>query len=511
MGRRTLTLATAALLVLAMPAGADALAPVGSGVVGMWPAEGDATDPFNAHDGAQLGGVGFAPATSGQAFSFTEANQAVDIPDAPSLYPTGSFTIAGWVRTSPSTGYQTLMSHYECGLFCPTNLANSAFALFVNPEGNAEGWIRDADAGGLSEENGQFLLGSATVANGANHYLAFERDSAAEELRLYVDGTLDASAAVKAVASGPLENLDGEADDLYLGALRRCGGGGECDGALLYQLKGLLDDAIYWERAVPGGELAAISAAGPNGLTTDSTAPASSASAPATASSGPLTVGFTASDPPGPSPQVHDPSGIARVDLYVEGPGESSFTKAATAPGSAEGSFTYTASAPGTYGFATVATDAAGNVEAMLASPDATTLVTAPAASRPRVTDFVTAVFVPPYLYLRLKCPARFKPGCLGNAVAVTSKDRCTVHKGKRSCRHGKLVSSAVSANQKPNNWKLVRLIVKPQYTARIEELANHPDQKLLVVRQSIHSNGFEHGRPQSVFHVYRVQRATSP
>ena len=72
-------------------------------------------------------------------------------------------------------------------------------------------------------------------------------------------------------------------------------------------------------------------------------------------------------------------------------------------------------------------------------------------------------------------------------------------------------MSTAVSANQKPNHWKVVKLTVKPQYTARVEELANHPDQKLLVVRQSIHSKGFKHGRPQTVFHVYRVQRATSP
>jgi hypothetical protein len=41
--------------------------------------------------------------------------------------------------------------------------------------------------------------------------------------------------------------------------------------------------------------------------------------------------------------------------------------------------------------------------------------------------------------------------------------------------------------------------------------MAKHPDQKLLIVRQSIHSERFEHGRPQTVFHIYRVQAATSP
>jgi hypothetical protein len=512
MRRRTLKLAITAVLVVALPAAtAHALAPVGSGVVGLWQGEGDATDPFNGHDGTLLGGMGFAPATSGQALSFTKAQQAVDVPDSAPLYPSGSFTVAGWVRTSDTVDTQTLIGHYECGLNCPGGLANSAFALFVDG-GKAEGWMRDADAGGPSEENGQFLTGSAMVANGADHHLAFVRDSAAEEMRLYIDGSLDGSAPLKEVATGPLENLDGEADDLYLGSFRRCSVGGVgCDGTLVNQLSGLLDDAIYWERAVSGAEIAAIDAAGPNGLTTDSTAPTSAASAPAATSPGDIPVNFTASDSPGPSPRVHDPSGLSRVDFYAEGPGESSFTKVASAPGSAQGGFTYAATVAGTYGFATVATDAAGNVEALPASPDATTEVTAPPASKPKVTDFVTAVFVPPYLYLRLKCPARFKPGCFGNAVAVTAKDRCTSHDGKISCKHGKPMTSRISANQKPNKWKLVKLIVKQQYTARVEELAEHPDQRLLVVRQSIHSMGFKHGRPQTVFHVYRVRRAISP
>jgi hypothetical protein len=512
MGWRTLTLAIAGVLVLGLPSSAQALAPVGPGVVGLWQAEGDPTDPFNGHDGTLLGEMGFAPAASGQAFSFTKGQQAVDIPDSASLYPAGSFTIAGWVRTSDTVNTQTLMGHYECGLTCPGGLANSAVALFVDG-GKAEGWIRDADAGGPSEENGQFLTGSSTVANGADHHLAFERDSGAEELRLYVDGALAGSAPLQAVAAGPLENLDSEADDLYLGSFRRCSTGGVgCDGTLVNQLSGLLDDAVYWQRAVAAGELAAMHAAGPNGLTTDSTAPASAASAPATAAAGAVPVGFTASDTAGPSPRVHDPSGVSAVDLYVQAPGEPGFTKVAGGPGSAAGSFSYTASAAGTYGFATVATDAAGNVEALPAGPDATTTVTVrPLASKPKVTDFVTAVFQPPNLYLRLKCPARFKPGCLGNAVAVTSKDRCTGHKGKRSCKRGTAMTGPVAAGQKANKWKLVKLVVKPQYLDRVADMAKRPGEKLLTVRQSIHAKRFAHGQAQAVFHIYRVRSATSP
>ena len=190
-------------------------------------------------------------------------------------------------------------------------------------------------------------------------------------------------------------------------------------------------------------------------------------------------------------------------------PGESSFTKTASAPGSSEGSFTYTASAVGTYAFATVATDVAGNVEALPASPDAVTRIGV--ASKPTVTDFVTAIFVPPTLYLRLKCPARFKPGCLGHAVAVTDRDRCTTHHGRRSCKHGLPMTNAASANQKSNSWKVAQLTVKPQFTSQVAKMAEQPDKKLLNVRQVIHAKQFEHGRPEAVFHIYRVQTATSP
>src|SRR3954454_21933266 len=216
LGRRAFTVAITALCVLFLPTGARALAPVGPEAVALWQGEGDASDPFNGHDGTMIGGAGFAPATSGQAFSFIGSQQAVDIPDSASLYPGGSFTIAGWVRTTDALGQQSLIAHYECGLSCPTNQANSAFGLFIF-EGEANGWLRDADAGGPSETGGQCLPGSGSIADGAVHYLAFERDSAANELRLYVDGVLDAAATPKEVASGPLENLDGEADEVYLG------------------------------------------------------------------------------------------------------------------------------------------------------------------------------------------------------------------------------------------------------------------------------------------------------
>jgi peptidoglycan/xylan/chitin deacetylase (PgdA/CDA1 family) len=103
----------------------------------------------------------------------------------------------------------------------------------------------------------------------------------------------------------------------------------------------------------------------------DTTPPASKASAPASGTYGAIPVSYTANDNSGGS-------GLARVDLYVEGPGQSSYSLTASdTSGSGSGSFSYTPSAGnGAYGFYTLATDRAGNVQAAPAAPDATTSYT---------------------------------------------------------------------------------------------------------------------------------------
>ena len=95
----------------------------------------------------------------------------------------------------------------------------------------------------------------------------------------------------------------------------------------------------------------------------DTTPPTSTASAPTVSNSGALTVTYTAADAT---------SGLARVDLYAQAPGQSGYSLVASdTSGSSSGSFSYTASAgDGAYNFYTVATDKAGNVQAAPPSPN---------------------------------------------------------------------------------------------------------------------------------------------
>ena len=102
----------------------------------------------------------------------------------------------------------------------------------------------------------------------------------------------------------------------------------------------------------------------------DTTSPASSASSPASNTSASLAVSYSAADNPGGS-------GLARVDLYVKGPGDFGYTLAASSSGCAtSGVFSYAAlEGDGTYSFYTLATDTAGNTETAPSSAETTTLV----------------------------------------------------------------------------------------------------------------------------------------
>ena len=154
-----------------------------------------------------------------------------------------------------------------------------------------------------------------------------------------------------------------------------------------------------------------------------------------------------------------------------------------------------------------------GAVELQGPAAQGPALIVSPPVSTQSIVlpDFDTAVLLPPKtLYLRLKCPARFKPGCVGNAVGVTARDRCARVHGRPSCTHGKPMTSSVSAKQQPNQWKVAVLEVKPQYVAQVGQMATQPDKKLLIVRQLIHSKSFRNGKPQSVFHIYRVRTAAA-
>ncbi len=101
----------------------------------------------------------------------------------------------------------------------------------------------------------------------------------------------------------------------------------------------------------------------------DTTAPVSKASAPAVSTSPTWQVSYTATD---------NGSGVAKVELFVKRPGAASYASAGvdTAP-ALDGKLVFdSGGVEGDYAFYTVATDKAGNVEGVPATPDAVTSYT---------------------------------------------------------------------------------------------------------------------------------------
>lgn len=97
----------------------------------------------------------------------------------------------------------------------------------------------------------------------------------------------------------------------------------------------------------------------------DFTAPTSHATGPTLTDTATWTVSYTASD---------TGFGVTTVDLYAKAPGAATYTKVANDTTVRDGQFPYTATAgDGGYAFYTIATDAAGNVEAAPTPADVNT------------------------------------------------------------------------------------------------------------------------------------------
>jgi len=80
----------------------DSCTPAPSGMIGWWPAEGDANDIIGANNGVLLNGTGFAGGEVGQAFSFSgglvgTASPCVQIPYSPSLI-SSRLSVEAWIK-----------------------------------------------------------------------------------------------------------------------------------------------------------------------------------------------------------------------------------------------------------------------------------------------------------------------------------------------------------------------------------------------------------------------------
>ena len=226
---KRLALALTAASILGLAGSAQAA------LIHEWQGDGNANDSVGTNNGSLVGDTTFTGGVSGQAFSFDGNGDYVTVPDDPSHYFSGSFTVDGWAKTSQDDTDQIVVASYECAMFCPTNMANSVFLLDVL-NGQAEGFVRDASGLG-SVDGGQEIVAGPPIADGAFHHLVFIRDVEGSRLAMYVDGREVEDDPLEPGVAGALANQDGEADPLTIGAVIT---GGTTDPEHLFD--GAIDD-----------------------------------------------------------------------------------------------------------------------------------------------------------------------------------------------------------------------------------------------------------------------------
>ncbi|MGA2177811.1 MAG: immunoglobulin domain-containing protein, partial [Verrucomicrobiota bacterium] len=208
-------------------------APVPSGLISWWPAEGNANDLTGLNDGFLTNGASFGPGEVGQAFLLNGINQYVVVPDSPSLRP-ASVTVEGWLNFRSFSGLQVFVAKpYGSGTL-------DSFAVW---ETSGQLFAGIATAGG----NQPFLDYYWAPAAGTWHHVAYTFDANASYQTLYVDGAAVASGA----SSGPMAY---DAHPFQIGADIE-------NGSPAFFFDGEIDETSIYNRALTGEEIASIYAA----------------------------------------------------------------------------------------------------------------------------------------------------------------------------------------------------------------------------------------------------------
>ncbi len=221
--------------------------PAPAGLVGWWPADGNANDIVGTNNGTLTGGA-TANATGivGSAFGFDGTNGFMHIPDSTVFHPT-NLTVETWVNLNSLDSFGNAHPGEQYMVFKQNSRTNNFEGFFLG-KGRVAG--RDLFVFGISSAAGEAveLDSVATVTTGAWYHVAGVRGS--NYIQLYVNGQLDSQTNV----SFP---QDYGTNDLFFGS----SGQAYWDS----KLSGRLDEVSLYDRALGADEVAGIYAAGSQG------------------------------------------------------------------------------------------------------------------------------------------------------------------------------------------------------------------------------------------------------
>ena len=215
--------------------GSRGLAPVvaPAGMVSWWPAEGDARDIVDGNDGVLQNGVTMVAGYVGQAFRFDGSNDRIEVLDAPNLGGMSQLSIDAWIlpdgNGSPPVRAPGLVTKWG-----PGGVGDDSYLLRLTSDGRLWGAIQGS---GRVD-----LVGNQPISDYQWALVALVYDGT--ELRLYVNGALDAStpAVVGPINNGTFPLLIGRNDD------------SQNPGTFL----GLIDEVEFFNRALSGQEVSAL-------------------------------------------------------------------------------------------------------------------------------------------------------------------------------------------------------------------------------------------------------------
>ncbi len=160
-------------------------APPPANMIAWYPAEGNAHDIVGGHNGTLVGNTTYAAGKVGQAFSFDGTAGWVDIPDAPELRPT-DVSIAGWFNFNDTGGTNgiTMLVGKPLG----SGTLDSYALWFQGGQSQLHGEI--CNTGGFD-----LISYPWYPIRGRWYHMALTFSDTANVLKLYIDGTLMATAA----------------------------------------------------------------------------------------------------------------------------------------------------------------------------------------------------------------------------------------------------------------------------------------------------------------------------
>jgi len=233
--------------------GADVLtcAPTPANLAARWSGENSTSDDKGLFQGTPHGQFAYTQGRFGSAFLFDGTSAYMTADNSDTLWPMDSFSITAWVKASGITATSYVVVKYGGG--GSTASDGNDYEIGMNTSGNPFFVIR------VDGSPSNSIILTATTVNVIDsqwHYLVAERDNAAMELRLYIDGARAVSRAISGPDLGAMSNVDHAPDPVTISGYIRSG-----TDAIAGLFAGAVDSVAYFSGALSDEEVAAIYAA----------------------------------------------------------------------------------------------------------------------------------------------------------------------------------------------------------------------------------------------------------